>query len=185
MGMILFIVSEVCFFGSFFWAFFHSSLSPSIDIGCQWPPRGVNPLNPFSLPTTNTLLLLGSGATITWAHHSMVNNNRKDTIFSLFLTLFLGTAFTVLQGLEYHWSSFTISEGIYGSTFFIATGFHGLHVIMGTIFISVTYFRVIDFQFSSKHHFGFEASAWYWHFVDVVWLFLFISIYWWGSKCTF
>nr|YP_010625952.1 cytochrome c oxidase subunit III [Sininocellia chikun]WBK02698.1 cytochrome c oxidase subunit III [Sininocellia chikun] len=180
-GMILFIVSEVFFFVSFFWAFFHSSLSPVIEIGSIWPPKGINPFNPLQIPLLNTVILLSSGLTVTWAHHSILENNYNQAIQSLFFTVILGVYFTMLQAYEYYEASFTISDAIYGSTFFMATGFHGLHVIIGTTFLIVCLLRQIFSHFSKTHHFGFEASAWYWHFVDVVWLFLYISIYWWGS----
>nr|YP_010626004.1 cytochrome c oxidase subunit III [Inocellia fulvostigmata]WBK02763.1 cytochrome c oxidase subunit III [Inocellia fulvostigmata] len=180
-GMILFIISEVFFFVSFFWAFFHSSLSPSIEIGSMWPPKGISPFNPMQIPLLNTVILLSSGLTVTWAHHSILENNYNQAIQSLFFTVILGIYFTMLQAYEYYEASFTISDAVYGSTFFMATGFHGLHVIIGTTFLIICLLRQIFSHFSKNHHFGFEASAWYWHFVDVVWLFLYISIYWWGS----
>nr|WBK02750.1 cytochrome c oxidase subunit III [Negha inflata] len=180
-GMILFIISEIFFFISFFWAFFHSSLSPAIEIGSMWPPQGINPFNPMQIPLLNTVILLSSGLTVTWAHHSILENNYNQAIQSLFFTVILGLYFTMLQAYEYYEASFTISDAVYGSTFFMATGFHGLHVIIGTTFLIVCLMRQIFSHFSKIHHFGFEASAWYWHFVDVVWLFLYISIYWWGS----
>nr|AMW67844.1 cytochrome c oxidase subunit III [Dilar sp. YW-2016] len=180
-GMILFIISEVFFFVSFFWAFFHSSLSPTIELNMQWPPMGVSPFNPLEIPLLNTVILLSSGVTITWAHHSLLENNYSQTFQGLLLTILLGVYFTILQGYEYLESSFTISDAVYGSTFFMATGFHGLHVLIGTTFLIVCLIRHQLNHFSSTHHFGFEAAAWYWHFVDVVWLFLYISIYWWGS----
>lgn len=180
MGMIFFIVSEILFFVSFFWAFFHSSLAPSIEIGCQWPPIGVQAINPFAVPLWNTAILLGSGATVTWSHHSILIGKRKEAIKALLITILLGIIFTTVQYLEYLESSFSICEGNYGSTFFIATGFHGAHVIIGTILLSVSLLRLVNFQFTKNRHFGFEAAAWYWHFVDVVWLFLFIFIYWWS-----
>nr|AMW67806.1 cytochrome c oxidase subunit III [Sisyra nigra] len=180
-GMILFITSEVFFFISFFWAFFHSSLSPSIELGAMWPPLGITPFNPIQIPLLNTIILLSSGVTITWAHHALMNNNYTQTTQSLFLTVLLGIYFTILQGYEYLEAPFTISDSIYGSTFFMATGFHGLHVIIGTTFLLICLIRHLKAHFSLNHHFGFEAAAWYWHFVDVVWLFLYISIYWWGS----
>jgi cytochrome c oxidase subunit 3 len=181
MGMILFIISEIFFFLGFFWAFFHSSLTPTIELGSIWPPKGIEILNPWNVPLLNTILLLSSGATVTWAHFSIIANNRREAIFSLFLTIFFAILFTTLQGFEYYEAAFTIADGIYGTTFFMATGFHGLHVIIGTIFLSITLIRLIQYHLTNLHHFGFEAAAWYWHFVDVVWLFLFVSIYWWGS----
>nr|YP_009526724.1 cytochrome c oxidase subunit III [Ornebius bimaculatus]AXY63929.1 cytochrome c oxidase subunit 3 [Ornebius bimaculatus] len=180
-GMILFIISEIFFFISFFWAFFHSSLSPSIEIGNQWPPLGIKSFNPLQVPLLNTAILLASGVTVTWAHHSFMESNYSQTTESLLITIILGLYFTMLQAYEYIEAPFTIADSIYGSTFFMATGFHGLHVIIGTTFLMICLIRHTNFHFSSNHHFGFEAAAWYWHFVDVVWLFLYISIYWWGE----
>nr|AVN67802.1 cytochrome c oxidase subunit 3 [Eupolyphaga sinensis] len=180
-GMILFIISEILFFISFFWAFFHSSLSPTIDIGSTWPPTGISPFNPLQIPLLNTAILLASGVTVTWAHHGLLENNHKQTFQGLLITIILGLYFTLLQAYEYVEASFTIADSIYGSTFFVATGFHGLHVIIGTTFLLMCFLRHLVMHFSSNHHFGFEAAAWYWHFVDVVWLFLYTSIYWWGS----
>nr|UFH80712.1 cytochrome c oxidase subunit III [Tridentiger bifasciatus] len=180
-GMILFITSEVFFFLGFFWAFFHASLAPSPDIGGCWPPTGVLPLDPFGVPLLNTAVLLASGVTVTWAHHSIMEGERKQAVHSLTLTILLGLYFTFLQAMEYLEAPFTIADSVYGATFFVATGFHGLHVIIGTSFLAVCLLRQIKYHFTIEHHFGFEAAAWYWHFVDVVWLFLYISIYWWGS----
>nr|AND96281.1 cytochrome c oxidase subunit 3 [Onthophagus yukae] len=180
-GMILFITSEIFFFISFFWGFFHSSLSPSIEIGMMWPPKGITPFNPLQIPLLNTLILLTSGLTVTWAHHSLIENNYTQTLQSLIITVLLGIYFTILQAYEYIEAPFTIADSVYGSSFFMATGFHGIHVIVGTTFLAVCLFRHYNNHFSSIHHFGFEAAAWYWHFVDVVWLFLYITIYWWGS----
>nr|WNH42685.1 cytochrome c oxidase subunit 3 [Neoperla multiserrata] len=180
-GMILFITSEVFFFISFFWAFFHSSLSPTGELGAIWPPTGIVPFNPLQIPLLNTAILLASGVTVTWAHHSLMENNHTQALQGLFFTVILGIYFTILQAYEYIEAPFTISDAVYGSTFFVATGFHGLHVIIGTTFLLICLIRHSRFHFSSNHHFGFEAAAWYWHFVDVVWLFLYISIYWWGS----
>ena len=180
-GFLLFIVSEILFFFSFFWAFFHSSLSPSVEIGVLWPPIGIDALNPFSVPLLNTALLLSSGATVTWAHHSIVSGQKREAIQGLGLTVILGILFTGLQGFEYIEAPFSMADSVYGSTFFIATGFHGLHVIIGTIFLSICFIRLVFSHFTRTHHFGFEAASWYWHFVDVVWLFLYICIYWWGS----
>nr|QCP68877.1 cytochrome c oxidase subunit 3 [Cryptolestes ferrugineus] len=180
-GMILFITSEVFFFISFFWGFFHNSLSPSIELGMIWPPKGINPFNPTEIPLLNTLILLTSGLTVTWAHHGLMENNYQQSFQGLLLTVILGIYFTILQGYEYIEAPFTIADSVYGSSFFMATGFHGLHVIIGTTFLLICLLRHMNLHFSSTHHFGFEAAAWYWHFVDVVWLFLYISIYWWGS----
>nr|WEW73457.1 cytochrome c oxidase subunit 3 [Macrobrachium sp.] len=180
-GMILFIASEVLFFFSFFWAFFHSSLSPTVELGTCWPPAGINTFNPFQIPLLNTAILLASGATVTWAHHALLASNHTQALQSLALTVTLGMYFTALQAMEYYEAPFTIADSVYGSTFFVATGFHGLHVIIGSCFLLISLYRMYMCHFSSAHHFGFEAAAWYWHFVDVVWLFLYISIYWWGG----
>lgn len=179
-GIILFITSEIFFFISFFWGFFHRSLSAAIDIGIIWPPKGIEPFNPIQIPFLNTLILLTSGLTVTWAHHRLIENNYKQALEGLSLTVLLGIYFTTLQAFEYVEAPFTIADAVYGSSFFIATGFHGLHVIIGSTFLLICLTRLINSHFSSIHHFGFEAAAWYWHFVDVVWLFLYISIYWWG-----
>nr|YP_665530.1 cytochrome c oxidase subunit III [Campodea lubbockii]ABF49580.1 cytochrome c oxidase subunit III [Campodea lubbockii] len=180
-GMILFIVSEILFFVSFFWAFFHSSLAPTHEIGMLWPPQGIKPFNPFEIPLLNTAILLSSGITVTWSHHSILNSNKSQSYKSLIITIILGMYFSALQALEYFEAPFSISDSAFGSTFFMATGFHGLHVLIGTTFLLMCSIRLKKNHFSAFHHFGFEAPAWYWHFVDVVWLFLFISIYWWGG----
>jgi len=181
LGMLLFIVSEIMFFFAFFWGFFHSSLNPSIAIGGVWPPSFMTILDPWKVPLLNTVILLTSGASITWAHHAIVLGDKYSSLYSLAITIFLAVIFTALQGFEYITAPFTISDGVYGSTFYMATGFHGFHVFVGTCFIAVCAVRLYLNHFSREHHFGFEAAAWYWHFVDVVWLFLFVSIYWWGS----
>jgi cytochrome c oxidase subunit 3 len=180
-GMILFIVSEIMFFFAFFWAFFWSSCAPAIEIGSIWPPKGITPFNAFEIPLLNTLILLTSGATVTLCHNSMVAGNRNVTILSLIATVFYAIIFTGFQAYEYCHASFTISDGIYGSCFYLATGFHGFHVFVGTCFLTVCLIRCVNYHFTREHHFGFEAAAWYWHFVDVVWLFLFVAIYWWGG----
>jgi cytochrome c oxidase subunit 3 len=182
LGMLLFITSEVLFFFSFFWAFFHSSLAPTIEIGSVWPPLGILTLSPWEVPLLNTLILLTSGVTVTWAHHSIVGGDRSQAIQALVSTVALGLIFTALQAMEYIEAAFTIADSVYGSVFYMATGFHGLHVIVGTILLAVSLYRVIAGHFTREHHFGFEAAAWYWHFVDVVWLFLFVSVYWWGNS---
>lgn len=178
-GIILFITSELFFFLSFFWTFFHISLSPRIEIGCLWPPININSFNPYNIPLLNTIILLSSGLSITWSHYRILIKNKFESLISILLTIILGIYFSILQFIEYNESSFSISDSIYGSTFFLITGFHGIHVIIGTIFIIIAILRLYSYQFSSTHHFGFEARSWYWHFVDVVWLFVYISIYWW------
>lgn len=180
-GIVLFIVSEVFAFFSVFWAFFHASLSPAIEIGGVWPPLGISALDPFSIPLLNTFLLLSSGAFITWAHHALIAGNRKGAIIGIFFTLILAIIFTALQYIEYSEASFTIADSVYGTVFFASTGLHGLHVIVGTIFILIGFFRLLNYHLTDSHHAGLEAAILYWHFVDVVWLFLFIAVYYWGG----
>ena len=180
-GMTLFIASEVMFFVAWFWAYFNASLFPTEAVGGTWPPPDITTFDPWDIPLINTLVLLLSGTTVTWAHHAMLENDRKGLVNGLILTVFLGFFFSCLQAYEYHHASFTIDGNIYGATFYMATGFHGFHVIVGTIFLAVCLFRSMRGHSNSEHHFGFEAAAWYWHFVDVVWLFLFAAIYIWGS----
>nr|QKK36450.1 cytochrome c oxidase subunit III [Trioza erytreae] len=180
-GMIMFITSEVLFFFSFFWSFFHHSLSPNMEMGLKWPPMNIISFNPLHIPLLNTIILLSSGISVTWAHSAMMNNNFYKTKQSLMITIMLGLYFTFLQYYEYKYSPFCISDSIYGSTFFITTGFHGIHVIIGTMFLIHSFFRMQMLHFSNNHHLGMELSIWYWHFVDVVWLFLYMTIYWWGK----
>jgi cytochrome c oxidase subunit 3 len=181
-GMLLFICSEAMFFVAFFWAYFHAAVAPTEATGHVWPPKNIIPLDPFHLPYFNTLVLLLSGTTVTWAHHALLENNRKEMLQGLGFTIALGILFTTVQAIEYAHASFSFKDGIYPSTFFMATGFHGFHVIVGTIFLMVCWVRAYRREFTPAHHVGFEAAAWYWHFVDVVWLFLFVSIYWWGYR---
>jgi cytochrome c oxidase subunit 3 len=194
-GMILFIASEVMFFVAWFWAYFDAALLAGDEqqymrdqlLGGHWPPvptedgRFKSTFDPWHLPLLNTLILLTSGTTVTWAHHALLENDRKGVIQGLWLTVILGVAFTCVQAYEYTHAAFTYGGHIYGSTFFMATGFHGAHVIIGTIFLTVCLVRAYLGHFKPDHHFGFEAAAWYWHFVDVVWLFLFVFIYVWGA----
>lgn len=180
-GMVLFIASEVMFFSAWFWAFFNASLFPPEAIKGIWPPPGVVPFNAWELPFLNTLILLTSGVTVTWAHHALIEGNRQHLLQGLGLTILLGLTFTGVQAYEYAHAAFGFKDGIYSTTFYMATGFHGFHVIVGTIFLIVCFFRAKEGHFTTDHHFGFEAAAWYWHFVDVVWLFLFCCIYWWGA----
>ena len=183
-GMILFIASEVMFFVAWFWAFFNAALFPSdvAAVGGVWPPKGIEVLDPFVFPLLNTMILLLSGTTVTWAHHALIHDDRQGLKQGLWLTILLGLTFSSIQAFEYYHAEFAFAGNIFGSTFYMATGFHGFHVIIGTIFLMVCLFRAYRGDFTPTHHFGFEAAAWYWHFVDVVWLFLFISIYVWGSN---
>jgi cytochrome c oxidase subunit 3 len=187
-GMILFIASEVMFFVAWFWAFFNSSLFPADPVhatrealfGGVWPPKGIEVFDPWHLPLLNTLILLTSGTTVTWAHHALLENDRQGLKYGLILTILLGASFTCVQAYEYAHAAFSFAGNIYGATFFMATGFHGFHVLIGTIFLTVCLIRAYAGHFSPTQHLGFEFAAWYWHFVDVVWLFLFICIYVWG-----
>ncbi len=187
-GFILFIISEVMFFAAWFWSFFKHALYPMHPEGLSpaidgvWPPLGVETFDPWHLPLINTLVLLLSGCAATWAHHAIVHeNNRKDLQTGLLIAVVLGVIFTFLQAYEYTHAGFGFAGNIYGANFFMATGFHGAHVIIGTIFLFVCYLRARAGHFTPERHVGLEAAAWYWHFVDVVWLFLFASIYVWGQ----
>ncbi len=180
-GMILFIASEVMFFVAWFWAYFNAALFPTYIGLAEWPPSNIATFDPWDIPLLNTLVLLTSGTTVTWAHHAIQTGNQRAAVNGLGLTILLGMLFTALQAYEYSHAAFSISGNVYGSTFFMATGFHGFHVIVGTLFLIVCFFRARAGHFTPERHFGFEAAAWYWHFVDVVWLFLFASIYVWGE----
>ncbi len=197
-GMIMFIASEVMFFVAWFWAFFSAALFPApielidgvatavtdsalMGAASVWPPKGIEVLDPFGLPLLNTLILLCSGTTVTWAHHALIPGDREGLKKGLICTILLGSLFTGIQAYEYIHAPFNFKGDIYGATFFMATGFHGFHVLIGTIFLIVCLVRANKGDFTPKAHFGFEAAAWYWHFVDVVWLFLFVSIYIWGG----
>ena len=190
-GMLLFIASEVMFFSAWFWAFFDVAFYPGVDspeligrmeaIDGVFPPDDIVLIDPFGIPLLNTLILLASGGTVTWAHHALRSGDRKNFLIFLFLTVVLGVIFTGFQAFEYQHAEFSIDEGIYPSTFYMATGFHGAHVLIGSIFLMVCFFRGLKGQFDPDKHLGFEFAAWYWHFVDVVWLFLFTFVYWWAS----
>ena len=180
-GMTLFIASEVMFFVAWVWAYFNASLFPTEAVGATWPPPDIKTFDPWDIPLINTLILLLSGTTVTWAHHAIVAGDRRSAIVALVFTLVLAALFSGFQVYEYKHASFTLTDGIYGSCFFMATGFHGFHVQIGTIFLFICLVRLIQHHFTREHHFGFEAAAWYWHFVDVVWLFLFAAVYVWGG----
>jgi cytochrome c oxidase subunit III len=196
-GMVLFIASEVMFFVAWFWAYFNASMFPGVVesvsggitgqldrsalFGGQWPPKGIETFDPWDLPFLNTAILVTSSFTVTWAHHALRHNDRGTVKLALWATVVLGMIFTGVQAYEYSHAAFGFSENVYGATFFMATGFHGFHVLVGTIFLFVCLFRVYAGHFKPEQHFGFEAAAWYWHFVDTVWIFLFAAIYVWGS----
>ena len=188
-GMILFIASEVMFFVAWFWAFFNAALFPADPVhaartalfGGVWPPKGIETFDPWHLPLLNTLILLTSGTTVTWAHHALLHGDRSGLKWGLISTIALGLIFTTVQIYEYNHAAFSFAGNVYGATFFMATGFHGFHVMVGTVFLAVCLVRAQAGHFTPKQHLGFEFAAWYWHFVDVVWLFLFVSIYVWGN----
>ncbi|MFV2035448.1 MAG: cytochrome c oxidase subunit 3 [Halocynthiibacter sp.] len=182
-GFLLFLISEIMFFVVWFWTFFKHALYPMEQgSGGQWPPVGIETFNPWHLPLINTLILLCSGAAATWAHYALAHeNNRRDLVNGLVLAIFLGVLFTAFQAFEYSDAAFGFAGNIYGAAFFMATGFHGAHVIIGTIFLTVCLLRALKGHFTPERHVGFEAAAWYWHFVDVIWLFLFAAVYVWGG----
>jgi len=178
--MILFIVSEIFFFIRFFWTYFHFIFSPDIFLGSNWPYFGIVSVNFINLPLLNSILLIRSGCTVTFRHYKILRNNLNYSKFSLFVSFLLGTFFLICQLFEYLTSLFRFSDGCFGSIFFIATGFHGIHVLIGSIFLFIIFFRLNKNHFSYFHLIGFEFSIWYWHFVDVVWLYLYMIIYWLG-----
>jgi cytochrome c oxidase subunit 3 len=180
-GMGLFIASEVMFFVAFFWAFFNAALGVNPHV-TQWPPSGIEPLHTWTLPFINTLILLSSGLAVNWAHHGLREGHRKPLTWGLMLAVGLGIAFLTLQVHEYGEATFGFKEGVYPSVFYMATGFHGFHVFVGVCFLAVCWLRSLKGHFTPRQHVGFEAAAWYWHFVDVVWLFLFVWVYWWGNS---
>lgn len=181
MGMGLFILTEAMFFFSIFWAFFHSALSPTIELGSEWPPVGIDAVSPLMIPLLNTALLISSGATVTYAHHAFFIGNRSAAISGLIWTLILAVVFTMLQGYEYSVSEFSIADGAFGSCFYFSTGFHGFHVIVGTAMLTVAFARLVVYSVTRDHHVGVEAAILYWHFVDIVWLFLYICVYGWTA----
>lgn len=180
-GMALFIASEVMFFVAFFWAFFNASLFPVPEIGSIWPPQGMEVIPPFDLPLLMTMLLLLSGCAVTWAHHAILAGNQRDLVRGLAAATLIGVVFLGFQVYEYIHAPFGFADNVYTSAFFMATGFHGFHVFVGATFLGVCWARARKGHFTRESHFGFEAAAWYWHFVDVVWLFLFFAIYCWGN----
>ena len=169
-------------FISIFWAYLHSSLSPAVEIGGVWPPYGITTLDPFAIPLLNTLLLLSSGAFVTYGHHALIAGDRKGAIVGTFLTVVLAVLFTALQYYEYAEAGFSIADSVFGTTFFCSTGLHGLHVIVGTLFLGVQFKRLLSHHITTNHHVGLEGAIAYWHFVDVVWLGLYASVYLWAAN---
>jgi len=180
-GFGLFIISELMLFFGFFWAFFHSSLSPSIEFGLMWPPKGILPLDPFGYPLLNTIILIISGFAVTWAHRAISLKNFKEAVDALIITIVLGFFFILFQAIEYYEASFDITDGVFASTFFLLTGLHGCHVIAGVCFLSVGLFRLLNNEYLQNHYLGFVFAIWYWHFVDIVWILLFFCVYLWGG----
>jgi cytochrome c oxidase subunit 3 len=180
-GFVLFIASEVMFFFSIFWAFLHLASIPSVHIGGVWPPAGIHVLDPRGIPLLNTIVLLSSGIFTVWAHRALIAGYGRDAAWAIFGACILGVYFSWLQFMEYTLTDFSINDSVYGSVFFFATGFHGIHVIVGTVLLWVSYCRLVNRSLSRERHLGFELAAWYWHFVDVVWIFLYVLLYWWGS----
>nr|AJD22699.1 cytochrome c oxidase subunit III [Colletes gigas]QLI42500.1 cytochrome c oxidase subunit III [Colletes gigas] len=178
-NMILFIISELFFFISLFWTYFHSCISPNIEIGNMWPPKNIMMFNPYDIPLLNSVILISSGFVITWSHNLLLNNKLFYSKISLLITIILGIYFSMMQYLEYNEAKFCINDSIYGSIFYLLTGFHGMHVIIGIMFLLTCLFRMLMNHFSKIHHFHFESASWYWHFVDIIWLFVYMFIYWW------
>lgn len=180
-GFILFVVSEILIFVSLFWAYLHSALNPNVEIGMMWPPMGIEAISPAELPLLNTIILLASGVTITYAHHALINKDRKNTLYGFIYSTILIVIFVFCQGLEYSFSSFTIADSVYGSAFFSATGLHGIHMIMLAIMLAICTWRVYNYDFTNTSHVGAETTILYLHVLDIIWLFIYIVMYWWGS----
>lgn len=177
LGVVLFIATEVMVFVSIFWAYFHAALSPAVEVGVSWPSAGIVAIDPFALPLLNTVLLLSSGAAVTYAHHGLVAGNRGATLAGMALTLVLATVFTLCQGVEYQTAGFSMQDGVYGTVFYASTGAHGFHVLLGTLFLAVGAVRLYYYHLTAGHHMGLQFAIVYWHFVDVVWLVLFVVVY--------
>jgi len=181
LGFLLFIASEVMLFFGFFWAFFHSALCPSIELGAKWPPVGINIINIYNYPLFNTFLLIISGFSVTWVHRGIALGSFIETIDSFIITIILGLLFIILQTYEYYEAAFNISDSVYSSTFYMLTGLHGMHVIVGVLFLTVCFVRLLLNHFMVNHYLGLVFAIWYWHFVDIVWICLFLTLYGWGS----
>nr|YP_003433754.1 Cox3p [Candida viswanathii]ABP03914.1 Cox3p [Candida viswanathii] len=180
-GFLLFVLSEILIFASLFWAYLHSALNPTMDLGMQWPPVGIPVISPAELPLLNTIILLASGVTVTYAHHALIEGNRSHTLYGFTYTTLLIALFVYFQYLEYSYAGFTLSDGVFGSTFFSLTGLHGLHMIMLTIMLIICTYRVYNYDFTNTSHVGAETTILYLHVLDVIWLFIYIIVYWWGS----
>nr|YP_009484488.1 cytochrome c oxidase subunit 3 [Saccharomycodes ludwigii]APD14970.1 cytochrome c oxidase subunit 3 [Saccharomycodes ludwigii]APD14982.1 cytochrome c oxidase subunit 3 [Saccharomycodes ludwigii]APD14993.1 cytochrome c oxidase subunit 3 [Saccharomycodes ludwigii]APD15004.1 cytochrome c oxidase subunit 3 [Saccharomycodes ludwigii]APD15016.1 cytochrome c oxidase subunit 3 [Saccharomycodes ludwigii] len=180
LGFLLFVVSEIMIFAALFWAYFHSAMSPAIELGSVWPPVGIEAVQPTELPLLNTVILLSSGVTMTYSHHALINNDRKNALSGLFITTWLIIIFVTIQFIEYTNATFTISDGVYGSVFYAGTGLHFLHMVMLIIMLSINYWRMRNYQLTSGHHVGYETTIIYGHILDIIWLFLYIVFYWWG-----
>ena len=180
-GFLLFLLSEIMLFLSFFWAFFHASLAPSFEIGAFWPPIGINAVNVWGIPLLGSTVLLASGFVLTLAHHALILGAKNLTIKSMIYTIILGFLFIFLQYNEYYYGEFTIADSIYGSVFYMTTGLHAIHVIVGVFFLFISFIRLYLDHYTTEHHIGLEFAIYYWHLVDVVWLLVFLIYYWWGS----
>lgn len=179
-GFMLFVLSEILIFAALFWSYFHSAMGPTIEIGCQWPPVGITSIKPTELPLLNTIILLASGATVTWAHHSILYKDRQGTLVGLFITTLLIVLFVGCQVLEYTWATFTIADSVFGSIFYAGTGLHFIHMVMLIVMLAICYARMYFYHFTSNHHLGLETTILYLHVLDIIWLFLYIVFYWWG-----
>nr|YP_009935157.1 Cox3 [Metschnikowia drosophilae]QNS23013.1 Cox3 [Metschnikowia drosophilae]QNS23024.1 Cox3 [Metschnikowia drosophilae] len=180
-GFYLFVVSEILIFASLFWAYLHSSLNPTMEIGMAWPPMGIEAVSPNELPLLNTMILLASGVTVTMGHHALINGNRNDTLYGFIYTTLLMFIFVILQGLEYIYAPFTITDGVYGSTFFSLTGLHGVHMMSILMMFAVCTWRVYNYDFTTHSHVFGEVTVLYLHVLDMLWLFIYMMVYWWGS----
>lgn len=180
-GFLLFLVSEAFAFFSVFWAFFHSSLSPAVEIGGVWPPIAIEPLDPLSLPFLNTVILVSSSAYVTFGHHGLIKKDRRSVILGTLITIALALLFSFFQYFEYVQAPFSFSDSVFGTVFYAMTGLHGFHVFVGTLFILVQWIRIILYHVTNTHHLGHESAILYWHFVDLIWIAVFFLLYFWGG----
>jgi len=180
LGIIFFIFSECFFFLGIFWTYLHLAESPAVELGGIWPPFGITCFDPIGIPFLNTIILVSSGVSVTWCHHTIEKGFYKLSILSLLFTVILGSIFTIFQLIEYYVAGFTFSCSSYSSIYFLGTGFHGFHVLIGRVLLLIRLLRFLNFFISPNHRAGFECSVWYWHFVDIVWFFLYLIFYWWG-----